>query len=81
MYSILESGKLMLERAWVAQAESRAQILEESDRLKSAIFPSVSNELGTPRATIKTATSSLRDQEVSWGGVQTPQLPIEPEVE
>ena len=55
-----------MERAWLAQADSRAQVLEESDRLKSAILSSVSHELRTPLSTIKAAASSLRGQEVSW---------------
>lgn len=57
---------LALERAWLAQAEARARILEESDKLKSAILSSVSHELRTPLSTIKAAASSLRGKEVSW---------------
>ena len=57
---------LALERAWLAQAESRARVLEESDRLKTAILSSVSHELRTPLSTIKAAASSLRSKEVSW---------------
>jgi two-component system, OmpR family, sensor histidine kinase KdpD len=59
-------GALALERAWLAQAEARAQVLEESDRLKSAILSSVSHELRTPLSTIKAAASSLRGKEVGW---------------
>lgn len=59
-------GALALERAWLAQAESRAQVLEESDRLKTAILSSVSHELRTPLSTIKAAASSLRGREVGW---------------
>jgi two-component system, OmpR family, sensor histidine kinase KdpD len=59
-------GALALERAWLAQAESRAQVLEESDQLKSAILSSVSHELRTPLSTIKAAASSLRGGEVGW---------------
>lgn len=59
-------GALALERAWLAQAESRARVLEESDQLKSAILSSVSHELRTPLSTIKAAASSLRGKEVSW---------------
>jgi len=59
-------GALALERAWLAQAESRAQVLEESDQLKSAILSSVSHELRTPLSTIKAAASSLRSGEVGW---------------
>jgi len=59
-------GALALERAWLAQAESRARVLEESDQLKSAILSSVSHELRTPLSTIKAAASSLRGREVNW---------------
>ncbi len=59
-------GALALERAWLTQAESRAQVLEESDKLKSAILSSVSHELRTPLSTIKAAASSLRSKEVAW---------------
>jgi two-component system sensor histidine kinase KdpD len=59
-------GALALERAWLAQAESRTKVLEESDRLKSALLSSVSHELRTPLSTIKAAASSLRGKEVSW---------------
>ena len=59
-------GALALERAWLAQAESRAKVLEESDRLKTAILSSVSHEFRTPLSTIKAAASSLRGREVSW---------------
>ncbi|HUE99113.1 MAG TPA: ATP-binding protein [Anaerolineales bacterium] len=57
---------LALERAWLAEAESRARVLEESDRLKTAILSSVSHELRTPLSTIKAAASSLRGREVGW---------------
>jgi two-component system sensor histidine kinase KdpD len=67
-------GALALERAWLAQAESRAQVLEESDRLKSAILSSVSHELRTPLSTIKAAASSLRGKEVGWDSNARPEL-------
>lgn len=59
-------GALALERTALARAESRARILEESDRLKSSLLSSVSHELRSPLATIKAAASSLRTGEVSW---------------
>ena len=59
-------GAVALERAWLAQAESRARVLEESDRLKTAILSSVSHELRTPLSTIKAAASSLRSKDVGW---------------
>ena len=66
LQTFTSQGALALERAWLAQAESRAKVLEESDRLKSAILSSVSHELRTPLSTIKAAASSLRSKEVSW---------------
>ncbi len=57
---------LALERAMLAQVETRAKVLEESDRLKSALLSSVSHELRTPLATIKAASTSLRSGEVAW---------------
>jgi two-component system sensor histidine kinase KdpD len=59
-------GALALERAWLTKAQQRAQVLEESDRLKSALLSSVSHELRTPLATIKAAATSLRSGEVGW---------------
>lgn len=57
---------LALERAHLAEAESRAKVLEESDRMKSALLSSVSHELRSPLATIKAAATSLRSGEVGW---------------
>ena len=67
-------GGLALERARLAQAESRALVLEESDHLKSILLSSVSHELRTPLATIKAAASSLRGNEVSWDSPARPEL-------
>lgn len=60
---------LALERVSLAQAETRAKVLEESDQLKSALLSSVSHELRTPLATIKAAATSLRSGNVSWDSV------------
>jgi two-component system, OmpR family, sensor histidine kinase KdpD len=61
-------GALAFERARLAQAETRAQVLEESDRLKTALLSSVSHELRSPLATIKAAATSLRSGDVDWDG-------------
>jgi two-component system sensor histidine kinase KdpD len=53
-------GALALERSRLAQSETRAQVAEESDRLKTALLSSVSHELRTPLAAIKAAVTSLR---------------------
>lgn len=58
-------GALALERARLAQTATRARVLEESDRLKSALLSSVSHELRTPLATIKAAVTSLRSGEAN----------------
>jgi two-component system, OmpR family, sensor histidine kinase KdpD len=74
LQTFASQGALALERAWFAQAESRARILEESDRLKTAILSSVSHELRTPLSTIKAAASSIRSREVSWGSPASMEL-------
>lgn len=74
LQTFASQGALALERTWLAQAESRAKVLEESDRLKSAILSSVSHELRTPLSTIKAAASSLRGKEIRWDSPARPQL-------
>lgn len=74
LQTFASQGALALERARLAQAESRARVLEESDRLKSAILSSVSHELRTPLSTIKAAASSLRSNDVSWDSSARPEL-------
>lgn len=59
-------GALAIERIGLTQAENRARVLEESDRLKSSLLSSVSHELRTPLATIKASISSLRSGAVEW---------------
>jgi two-component system, OmpR family, sensor histidine kinase KdpD len=59
-------GALALERAKLAQNETRARVFEESDRLKSALLSSVSHELRSPLAAIKASISSLRSGAVDW---------------
>ena len=74
LQTFASQGALALERARLAQAESRARVLEESDRLKSVILSSVSHELRTPLSTIKAAASSLRSNEVNWDSPSCPEL-------
>ena len=52
-------GALALERAALAASENRARLLEESDRLKTAILSSVSHEFRTPLASILASATSL----------------------
>ncbi len=55
-----------LERSRLVENDRRAQVLEESDRLKTSLLSSVSHELRTPLATIKAAVTSLRQDDFSW---------------
>jgi two-component system sensor histidine kinase KdpD len=57
---------LALERAQLAQSETRARILEQSDALKSALLSSVSHELRSPLATILASVTSLASPEIDW---------------
>jgi two-component system sensor histidine kinase KdpD len=74
LQTFASQGALAFERARLAQAESRARVLEESDRLKSALLSSVSHELRTPLSTIKAAASSLRSNDVKWDSAARPEL-------
>ncbi|HEX6303997.1 MAG TPA: DUF4118 domain-containing protein [Anaerolineales bacterium] len=64
--AIAAQGALALERAALTQAETRARVLEESDRMKSALLSSVSHELRTPLSTIRASVTSLLSSEVEW---------------
>ena len=66
LQTFASQSTLALERAWLTQAETRARVLEESDRLKSSLLSSVSHELRTPLATIKAAVTGLSSQAVDW---------------
>lgn len=58
-------GALALDRAVLSTNETRVRVLEESDRLKTAILSSVSHELKTPLASIQAAATSLFNPGVS----------------
>lgn len=66
LHATANQGALAVERMALAQAETRAEVLGESDRLKSALLSSVSHELRTPLSTIKAAATSLRSGDVPW---------------
>jgi two-component system sensor histidine kinase KdpD len=65
LHAFATQGALGLERIQLASAQARANILEESDRIKSSLLSSVSHELRTPLATIKAAASSLNSNQVT----------------
>lgn len=59
-------GALSIERIRLSQTETRARILEETDKAKSSLLSSVSHELRSPLAVIKASVSSLASDMVSW---------------
>ncbi len=64
LQTMASQAALAVERALLSKAENRAKILEESDRLKTAILSSVSHDLRTPLASIQAAASSLYDSSI-----------------
>ncbi|MBN1890905.1 MAG: DUF4118 domain-containing protein [Thermoflexales bacterium] len=56
---------LVVERARLAREADRAHLLEESDRLKSALLSSVSHDLRTPLSAIKASATVLLQRDVS----------------
>ena len=74
LQTFASQGALAFERAWLVEAESRARVLEESDKLKTVLLSSVSHELRTPLSTIKAAASSLRSREVRWDSPASTEL-------
>jgi two-component system, OmpR family, sensor histidine kinase KdpD len=64
LQTIVSQAAMAVERAILSKSENRAKILEESDRLKTAILSSVSHDLRTPLALIQASASSLYDPAV-----------------
>lgn len=60
------AAALAIERAQLAAADNRAQLLAQSDAFKSALLSSVSHELRSPLSTIKASVTSLLGAEVDW---------------
>jgi two-component system sensor histidine kinase KdpD len=56
---------LFIERARLAREAGRAQLLEESDRLKSALLSSVSHDLRTPLSAIKASATVLLKEDLA----------------
>jgi two-component system, OmpR family, sensor histidine kinase KdpD len=54
---------LAIERAQLADAAGKAQILEATEHLQTALLNSISHDLRTPLASITGVLSSLRDEE------------------
>jgi len=59
--ALLDQGAVALERAEFASAAAGAEALQRSDRLRSALFNSVSHDLRTPLSTVLGAATTLID--------------------
>jgi two-component system sensor histidine kinase KdpD len=57
---------LGVQRVELARGAAHADVLRQADAMKSALMASISHDLKTPLAGIKTAVSSLLDEEVRW---------------
>jgi len=66
LQTFASQGVLAIERIRLSNADRKARVLEESDRLKSSLLSSVSHELRSPLAAIKASVSSLRSGEIEW---------------
>jgi two-component system sensor histidine kinase KdpD len=66
LVSIANLAAAFLERQRLEAAASKAEALQEADRLKSTLMSSVSHELKTPLASITATLSSLLAGDVAW---------------
>lgn len=66
--TIAHQGAIALDRSILLSIETKTRILEESDRIKTAILSSVSHEFRTPLASIQAAGTSLFNPEVALTG-------------
>jgi two-component system sensor histidine kinase KdpD len=62
--TFVSQAGLYIERARLAREAGRVQLLEESDRLKTALLSSVSHDLRTPLAAIKASATVLLQEDV-----------------
>ena len=64
--TFLEQAVTIIEQGRLRNESLQAKILQKTDTLRSALLSSVSHDLRTPLATIKTSVTSLQQQEVEW---------------
>ncbi len=61
----VDAAAVAIDRRRLREAASQAEVLRRSDELKTALLSSVSHDLRTPLATIKTGITALLD-ELTW---------------
>lgn len=66
--SLADQAALALERVRLTSEAARAAVLAQSDEVKTALLASVSHDLRTPLATIKTSVGALLDPRIDWNG-------------
>ncbi|MBV8159426.1 MAG: DUF4118 domain-containing protein, partial [Acidimicrobiia bacterium] len=64
--TMANQAALLVERSRLAEEATRTRMLEEVDRLRSALMGSVSHDLRTPLASIKAAVSDLGDRTLDF---------------
>ena len=64
--AFLEQAVTIIERGQLRNESLQAKLLQKTDALRSALLSSVSHDLRTPLATIKTSVTSLQQKEVEW---------------
>jgi two-component system sensor histidine kinase KdpD len=64
--AFLEQAVTIIERGRLRHESLQAKVLQKTDALRSALLSSVSHDLRTPLATIKTSVTSLQQKEVKW---------------
>jgi two-component system sensor histidine kinase KdpD len=64
--TFLEQAVAVIEREHLRQESLRVKVLQQTDALRSALLSSVSHDLRTPLSTIKTAATSLLEEDMQW---------------
>lgn len=72
--SVAAQAALLIARAEGDQERQRLALVEEQDRLKSALLNAVSHDLRTPLASIKTSATALLLADAGWTGEQRREL-------
>ncbi len=79
--SFVNHAALALERARLRDQALRSELLEEVDRLRHAMVGAVSHDLQTPLATVKVASSTLVDPQISLSDEDVEELHVLIDVE